>query len=88
VEKLGDMRVEVARAGSPLPPDDKWTYSFLTAESMFVGGWWWFVVCVVVGGVGNEPWVLRQCIHMVVSTANVQVYRSDFGLCWSKHEVS
>ena len=47
------------------------------------------MVSVVVGGVGNEPWVLRQCIHMVVSsTANVQVYRPDFSLYWSKHEVS
>jgi hypothetical protein len=39
VEKLGDMGVEVARAGSLLPRNDKWMQRFLTAESMFVGGW-------------------------------------------------
>jgi hypothetical protein len=47
--------------------------SLLLSLCLWVGGWWWFVVCAVVRGVGNEPCVLRQCIHMVVTTANVEI---------------
>jgi 5-formaminoimidazole-4-carboxamide-1-beta-D-ribofuranosyl 5'-monophosphate synthetase len=39
---------------------------------MFGGGWWWSVVCAVVGGVGNEPWVLRESILVVVISATAE----------------
>jgi hypothetical protein len=40
------------------------------------------VVCAVVGGGGNEPWVLRQSILVVVTTATADIHRPGFVEEW------